>query len=107
MITKEVYLRLKEEDKNKTWHWSNDFKTWKYGKWIIDSQYNEPYHENSITDEEDFEDSLYMDEGYTRIIGNGEKYDYKPNVCYVDFKKDIEKYKDLIIKHIDNYISDD
>lgn len=81
-----------------------DNGTYKYKNWIIDYQYSEPYHENDITDEEDFEP--YMDEGYTRILGN-EKYDYVPNVCYVNFKKDIEKYKDLIIKHIDNYISND
>jgi hypothetical protein len=108
MINKEVYLKLKEDDKNKTWHWSNEFKKWKYGKWIIDFQYSDEDVQDEITSEEDFEDSLFMDEGYTRYIfkEGDEKYDYVPNVCYVNFKKDIEKYKDLIIKCIDNYSND-
>ena len=54
---------------------------YKYKNWIIDYQY--------------------------LISNENEKYDYVPNVCYVNFKKDIEKYKDLIIKCIDNYISND
>lgn len=82
-------------------------RSYKYKNWIIDYQYDEPWHEDKITDENDFEP--FMCEGYTRMLiskGN-EKYDYVPNVCYVNFKKDIEKYKDLIIMLIDNYISND
>ena len=80
---------------------------YKYKNWIIDYQYDEPLYEDSITDEDDFEP--FMCEGYTRVLisNENEKYDYVPNVCYVNFKKDIEKYKDLIIKCIDNYISND
>lgn len=53
----------------------------------------------------------FMCEGYTRMLMNNEtgeeKYDYVPNVCYVEYKKDIQKYKDLIIKCIDNYVSNE
>lgn len=48
----------------------------------------------------------YYNKGYTRIIGDGldVKYDYVPDFLWLDFEKDIEKYKSDIIKYIDKII---
>lgn len=55
-----------------------------------------------VSDAESDEFDPYFDEGYVRMVGN--KIDYiRPHVV-LTFKNDIEKYKDDIIKYIDNKI---
>ena len=45
----------------------------------------------------------FLNTGYIRKLGEGSraKYDYMPDVLLVEYEKDIEKYKDDIIKYID------
>lgn len=62
---------------------------------LIDYNYDVP-------DAESDEFDPYFDEGYVRMVGN--KIDYiRPHVV-LDYKNDIEKYKDDIINFIDSKI---
>lgn len=60
---------------------------------LVDYNYDVP---DAITDV--FEP--YFDEGYVRMVGD--KIDYiRPHIT-LDFKNDVQKYKDDIIKYIDS-----
>lgn len=61
----------------------------------IDYNYDVPDATNDVFDP-------YFDEGYVRMVGD--KIDYiRPHIV-LDFKNDVQKYKDEIIKFIDNKI---
>lgn len=93
MITYEQYKQdIENEPKDKEFKKFNE-RCFIYRGILID--YNFEEYESDEFDP-------YFDEGYVRMVGN--KIDYiRPHVV-LDFKNDIEKYKDEIIKYIDSIV---
>lgn len=95
MITYEQYKQaIENESKDKEFKKFNS-RIYIYRGILIDYNYDVP-------DAEADEFDPYFDEGYVRMVGN--KIDYiRPHVV-LDFKNDIEKYKNDIIDFINDKI---
>lgn len=93
MITYEEYENIiKTEPNDKEFKLFNH-RVYIYRGILIDYNYDVPDATNDV-----FEP--YFDEGYVRMVGD--KIDYiRPHVV-LDFKNDVQKYKDDIIKFIDS-----
>ena len=95
MITYEEYENIiKTEPNDKEFKLFNH-RVYIYRGVLVDYNYDVPDATNDV-----FEP--YFDEGYVRMVGD--KIDYiRPHVV-LDFKNDVQKYKDDIIKYIDSKI---
>ena len=95
MITYEEYENIiKTEPNDKEFKLFNH-RVYIYRGILIDYNYDVPDATNDV-----FEP--YFNEGYVRMVGD--KIDYiRPHVV-LDFKNDVQKYKDDIIKYIDSKI---
>ena len=67
---------------------------------IIDSK----WHDEDLKDEISDDFDPFYNKGYTRQLGKGSDatYDYVPDFILLNYEKDIENFKDDIIKYIDD-----
>lgn len=93
MITIDEYKNIiKTEPSDKEFKLFNH-RVYVYRGVLVDYNYDVPDATNDV-----FEP--YFDEGYVRMVGD--KIDYiRPHIV-LDFKNDVQKYKDEIIKFIDS-----
>jgi hypothetical protein len=93
MITIEEYKNIVKTEPNDKEFKPFNHRVYIYRGILIDYNYDVP----DVT-HDTFEP--YFDEGYVRMVGD--KIDYiRPHVV-LDFKNDVQKYKDEIIKFIDS-----
>lgn len=98
MITYEEYENIIKTEPNDKEFKQFNHRVYIYRGILIDYNYDVSDATNDIFDP-------YFDEGYVRMVGD--KIDYiRPHVV-LDFKNDVQKYKDEIIKYIDNKIDCD
>lgn len=95
MIIYEEYENIIKTEPNDKEFKQFNHRVYIYRGILIDYNYDVSDATNDIFDP-------YFDEGYVRMVGD--KIDYiRPHVV-LDFKNDVQKYKDEIIKYIDSKI---
>ena len=95
MITIEEYKNIVKTEPNDKEFKPFNHRVYIYRGVLVDYNYDVLDATNDVFDP-------YFDEGYVRMVGN--KIDYiRPHVV-LDFKNDVQKYKDEIIKFIDDKI---
>ena len=95
MITIEEFKNIVKTEPNDKEFKKFNKRVYIYRGVLVDYNYDVSDATNDIFDP-------YFDEGYVRMVGD--KIDYiRPHIV-LDFKNDVQKYKDEIIKYIDNKI---